>query len=477
MEIYEDIEFCDPNQIYGEALPVCEDPFTVFDHYMNICVPATLIQFVDQENEPNMKIIYGFLLPVLSVIVLLSNGVVILVLNEQKTKRATVEPLFWMAVSALLMAASPLPFTIYYYNLGHMRDLNQTEFLCYLQKVCMEILPFFFNTLITFFTLLLGTQRFIAVQYPLDSLRWCSRRLIRRYSKAILTLAIVLTVIHSTFDIRVIYHFCIRGPSTSFWVARCFVGHSPLTRAMGPDTFSWVFDCFRIGLIVVPPILLFVITILLIRTIKTSDAPKLNVNRHKRVNSAFRNTTVMLTVIIVLFLLARVPSTVLIILVKLSDLLPLGSLEFAHSAYLRAFSNIILVTLHPISFAVYMFMSRRFRVSLRRLLGWRFLASDEEFNAVTSSIRTSQFKSQQSRSGYTFSLVHLHNGRSATSPLSSRPSLTKKGVVFAPSTCSISSGGRSAANKSLSEWSDKSRISSRFAFLRRFRFTKRCDTV
>ncbi|PIO56123.1 hypothetical protein TELCIR_22482, partial [Teladorsagia circumcincta] len=71
--------------IYGEALPICEDPFTVFDHYMNVCVPATLIQFVDQENEPNMKIIYGFLLPVLSVIVLLSNGVVILVLNEQKT--------------------------------------------------------------------------------------------------------------------------------------------------------------------------------------------------------------------------------------------------------------------------------------------------------------------------------------------------------------------------------------------------------
>ncbi|KIH62642.1 hypothetical protein ANCDUO_07074, partial [Ancylostoma duodenale] len=86
------------------------------------------------------------------------------------------------------------------------------------------------------------------------------------------------------------------------------------------------------------------------------------------------------------------PSTVLIILVKLSDVLPLGSLEFAHSAYLRAFSNIILVTLHPISFAVYMFMSRRFRVSLRRLLGWRFLASDEEFHALTSSLRNSQFK-------------------------------------------------------------------------------------
>ncbi|KAK5968018.1 hypothetical protein GCK32_000871 [Trichostrongylus colubriformis] len=436
MEIYEDIEFCDPNQIYGEALPACEDPFTVFDHYMNVCVPANLIQFVDQENEPNMKIIYGFLLPILSVIVLLSNGVVILVLNEQKTKRATVEPLFWMAVSALMMAASPLPFTIYYYNLGHMRDLNQNELLCYLQKVCMEILPFFFNTLITFFTLLLGTQR---------------------------------APHHYLFPI-------FQGPSTSFWVARCFVGHSPLTRAMGPDTFSWVFDCFRIGLIVVPSILLFAITILLIRTIKTSDAPKLSVNRHKRVSSAFRNTTVMLTVIIVLFLLARVPSTVLIILVKLSDLLPLGSLEFAHSAYLRAFANIILVTLHPISFAVYMFMSRRFRVSLRRLLGWRFLATDEEFNAVNSSVRTSQFKSQQSRTSCGVPLAIYSNGRPSV-PRNSRPSLSKKGVMFAPTTCSISLSGRTDTNKSFSEWSAKSSLSTRFAFLRRFRFIKRCDTL
>ncbi|PIO63791.1 hypothetical protein TELCIR_14595, partial [Teladorsagia circumcincta] len=155
-----------------------------------------------------------------------------------------------------------------------------------------------------------------------------------------------------------------------------------------------------------------------------------------------------------------VPSTVLIILVKLSDLLPLGSLEFAHSAYLRAFANIILVTLHPISFAVYMFMSRRFRVSLRRLLGWRFLATDEEFNAVNSSVRTSQFKSQQSRTSCIIPLANCTNGQT-NGPRFSRPTMSKKGVVFAPSTFSISSGGPTATNKSLSEWSAKSNFSSR----------------
>ncbi|KJH48615.1 hypothetical protein DICVIV_05242 [Dictyocaulus viviparus] len=227
----------------------------------------------------------------------------------------------------------------------------------------------FFNTLITFFTLLLGSQRFIAIQYPLDSFRWCSRQLIRRYSKAIFVLAIILTIIHSTFDIRVIYHFCIK---VYFTVYNQFCSAITNVNIFSLHIFS--------------------------------------VNRHKRVSSASRNTTVMLTVIIVLFLLARAPSTILIILVKLSDLLPLGSLEFAHSAYLRAFSNIILVTLHPISFAVYMFMSRHFRVSLRRLLGWRFLASDEEFNAMNTSVKTSLNISHHSKNN-TINMKNYSNGK------------------------------------------------------------------
>ncbi|VDM71892.1 unnamed protein product [Strongylus vulgaris] len=129
----------------------------------------------------------------------------------------------------------------------------------------------------------------------------------------------------------------------------------------------------------------------------------------------------MLTVIIALFLLARAPSTILIILVKLSDILPLGSLEFAHSAYTRSFANIILITLHPISFAIYIFMSRRFRVSLRRLLGLRWLASDEDFNA--SSVRNSQLKAQTTKSSFALStckkgkkVVYLRNAARVALP-------------------------------------------------------------
>ncbi|CAB3406560.1 unnamed protein product [Caenorhabditis bovis] len=141
-------------------------------------------------------------------------------------------------------------------------------------------------------------------------------------------------------------------------------------------------------MVVVSSGLLFVVTILLIQTIRTNDHQKPGVHRHKNRKSS-TNTTIMLTVIIVIYMLARAPSTLLIILAKTMDYMtvPQMAFEIINNVYLRVFANITVISLHPISFAIYMFMSRKFRISLRRLLGWRFLASDEEFNAFTSSTR------------------------------------------------------------------------------------------
>ncbi|CAB3406561.1 unnamed protein product [Caenorhabditis bovis] len=209
------LERCDP-KAYDGVIPNCSDVYAVYDAYTKACIPAQVIQFEDQENEVKMQIIYGIILPILAVLVVCSNSIVIVVLSQQKSKRASVEPLLYMAIYSLLMAISPLPFTIYYYNLSHHLDFNQTLFMCYLQKVCMEILPFFFNTLVTLFTIMLGIQRFIAVQYPLQSIRWCTPRKVRNTSKILLLVAIFLTAIHSIYDVRLIYHFCIQYGSDSF---------------------------------------------------------------------------------------------------------------------------------------------------------------------------------------------------------------------------------------------------------------------
>ncbi|PAV84734.1 hypothetical protein WR25_02880 [Diploscapter pachys] len=363
MEDY-DIQRCDPNKTYGGPVILCADNNAVFDHYLNECVYATLIQFTDQEMEPSMQFIYGYLLPALALVVIATNGVVIWVLNEQKTKRATIDPLLYMAISALLMCLSPLPFTIYYYTLGHFRDFNESIVVCYLHK-----------------------EKF----------------------------------------------------SEWFWVARCFIGHSSIARKIGAEKFSSIFDIFRLMLIVIPSVLLFAITFFLITTIRTSESPhKLGVHRHK-MRKASANTTTMLTVIIVLFLLARLPSATLIILSKLEHLLNLEHLQLLKDSHLLvACSNLAMMSLHPLSFAVYIFMSRRFRISLRRLLGLRFLASDEDFNAFTSSSHPSirsgsrkpfpleQFKKESNSHNYT-------SARTSRSSLSDhRKSSVRKVVVMSP---------------------------------------------
>ncbi|CAI5448697.1 unnamed protein product [Caenorhabditis angaria] len=380
-------EKCDPKQVYGTNLVNCTDK-GIFDGFTNSCVHAEILQFEDQDNEYKMQIIYGVILPLLAVGVVVTNSIVVLVLSQQKTKRASVEPLLLMALSSLLMAISPLPFTIYYYNLNHYADKNHTLFMCYLQKVCMELLPFFFNQLVTLFTIFLGVQRFVAVQYPLQSIRWCTPRKVRRYSKLILLTAGFLTAVHAVYDIRIIFHFCIMYDGKHEWISRCFVGYSSLTLAMGAEETLAIFDWFRIGMAVISSGLLFVVTILLIQTIRTHDSVKQGVHRHKNRRTT-THTTIMLTVIIVIYMLARAPSTLLILLVKIMDVttVPQVAIDIINNVYLRVFANITVITLHPISFAVYMFMSRKFRVSLRRLLGWRFLASDDDFNQFTSSTR------------------------------------------------------------------------------------------
>lgn len=126
------------------------------------------MQFEDQDTDLAMKvreskwiislplyhqILYGILLPILVLLVIITNGVVILILRTQRIvsylslslsslkipsaiqSRSPVEPLFWMGISALCMAISPLPYTIYYYNLDHSSDGQHTEFLCILRKV------------------------------------------------------------------------------------------------------------------------------------------------------------------------------------------------------------------------------------------------------------------------------------------------------------------------------------------------------
>ncbi|GMT23566.1 hypothetical protein PFISCL1PPCAC_14863, partial [Pristionchus fissidentatus] len=44
--------------------------------------------------------------------------------------------------------------------------------------------------------------------------------------------------------------------------------------------------------------------------------------------------------------------------------------SLTHSLYLPPFSNLVFITLHPLTFALYLLMSRRFRLALRNFFPW-----------------------------------------------------------------------------------------------------------
>ncbi|VDM36728.1 unnamed protein product [Toxocara canis] len=310
--------------------------------------------------------------------------------DGEQWKAPTTEPLLAMAVCAFFGAIVPLPFTLWYYTLDHKNDLNQNIELCYVHKLCMELIPFFFNTLITLFTLILGGQRFIAVHYPLRCARWCTKRMTRRVSYGALLFALAWTSIQSAAEFRVIYHFCIQisEDGSGVWAARCFLGHSQLVKWIGTELFVVVYDTSRIVVLkLIPCVVLFLLTIQLIRAIKSADSIEISSNgdllrthRHRRASSkgsSSTKTTVMLTVIIVMFLVAQLPSVIITGCLKLSDLRPFSAFSICENPHLYAIANIIIIGVHPITFAIYMLMSRRFRRTLRRLLAFRVVAKAE----------------------------------------------------------------------------------------------------
>jgi hypothetical protein len=68
----------------------------------------------------------------------------------------------------------------------------------------------------------------------------------------------------------------------------------------------------------------------------------------------------MLVVVITMFLFAKAPSTLCITILKLAYFFPSFApfVSYFIGAYVMAIGNIIVIAVHPITFAVYMLMSR-----------------------------------------------------------------------------------------------------------------------
>lgn len=65
-----------------------------------------------------------------------------------------------MAVAEIIVGLVPLPFTVFYYNFGNYKNIDEmTELWCYLNKLFMDALPPISHNIANLLTVLLAAQR------------------------------------------------------------------------------------------------------------------------------------------------------------------------------------------------------------------------------------------------------------------------------------------------------------------------------
>lgn len=123
-------------------------------------------------NPEYVRIMNGFVIPILAVVVLITNGVVIAVFKRQKTYGASQAGLVGVAVSDTLTMLFPAPF---YFVENGLQYRISCDFISIKNWISL-FLPTITHTASIWLTLLLATQRYMYVCHPFAARKICTLR-------------------------------------------------------------------------------------------------------------------------------------------------------------------------------------------------------------------------------------------------------------------------------------------------------------
>uniref|UniRef100_A0A914C1E8 G-protein coupled receptors family 1 profile domain-containing protein n=1 Tax=Acrobeloides nanus TaxID=290746 RepID=A0A914C1E8_9BILA len=250
-------------------------------------------------------VIYGKLFPFLVFLVVVANVLVALVLSQKHMITPTNMVLKYMAVADLCVGLVPLPWTFFYYTLQFNEHDDKLElWWCYMYKYSMDAIPPVCHNIAMWLTVLLAGQRYVSIEYPLQSKEICSLKNVR-----IATIIITITSIICGLPKSMDYYFdTYEGwayllPGQWIKTRTCMAGPTWLLRKVGTNTFFNVYFWVRvIGFIIVPSMLLILLNALLIRGIRQAQKRKEMLLREKRAREAQRqidsNSTSLMLVMV-----------------------------------------------------------------------------------------------------------------------------------------------------------------------------------
>lgn len=183
----------------NSTLPCNERPF--FVNYSDLpYVNFNKLDF-DEQNMilnvtkdfplPYAKFMFGYMMPVLLLITLITNSLVVMVLTKPHMSSPTNTVLYTMAIVDMLTMLSASPWYFYIYSLGYYEWFLYPAIACYLHQLMTDVIPIYFHTASIWLALLLAGQRYIYVCHPSLAMNWCTVPKVRRAICCIFFIAFV----------------------------------------------------------------------------------------------------------------------------------------------------------------------------------------------------------------------------------------------------------------------------------------------
>lgn len=362
---------------------------SVKDKQDNLAIPFGLNFQEFHDTEVSLPV-FGYITPVLCVVVLVTNVLFVTVFSKLKMNSPTHFVLRCIAVVDTLTIALPTPTYIYAYTLKNYKEFIPFE-VCYVWEYMTVFLPTITHTASLWLTTLLALQRYICVSYPLNVRLWCG---VKRTYIFVIFIFILAAGCHLSrfFEYKFIKT---RVPSLldpQKEIITCFRTNSDFVDGVYVVVYSWV---RAIAVNIVPCMAMIVFSTIMLVRIRVAEKQRHTIRRRSTFGSGeneprdSRITTWLVILIVNSVCIVEMPIAAYYVMVA-TNLTRGENPISANSHTIEIILNLLVQISYPIHFVFYCTMSEGFRSALIAMFVNRYrnlrqiFSKDDNNNGRTS---------------------------------------------------------------------------------------------
>lgn len=295
--------------------------------------------------------VYHMCALIISILGLITNTLNIIVFSRKEMKNSTNLLLAALAVSDILVILIRFPKTVFYYTYSSTNDYVTIFSETFIYLVFFQYMSAFLSNWIS---VAIGSWRFIAVTWPLRATEFCSTRRAKIVLASITALSIVVCLPY--------FHFLTTEKSS--YMGKPIVFITPV-KFFGDryGTFQFVFRGILSFFLSLPIFILIGVTAGLIRNMYSASRERKKLNILKTdAEEQTNKTTLMLTVMIVIFIVNNLPTVV----TTLAYAIPQFSKRVSIVKHTNIFKVFFMLD-NTTTFFTYFCMSQNFRRSFYRV--------------------------------------------------------------------------------------------------------------